>query len=225
MSSVNKLVQSYMDELSSGNKKFKNSQLTQWNDFASTRSKLSKNGQKPKAVVLTCSDSRVVPELIFDQSLGDLFVIRTAGNSLSDHGLASIEYAVGALEVPLLIILGHTQCGAIAGALSYEGKSPQNTLEHLLTNLKDILLHRCNTHGDNMSTKDHTPWIKSHVQWVKNTIQSKSNIIHSKIKSNQLMLMSALYHLDSGQVELLKENDVSNLQNTSKQHLKEVKSA
>jgi carbonic anhydrase len=77
-------------------------------------------GQKPFAIVVTCSDSRVSPELIFDQGIGDLFVIRTAGNLLSDMELGSIEYAVEHLGVKTILVMGHEQCGAISALLSDE---------------------------------------------------------------------------------------------------------
>lgn len=88
------------------------------------RKKLLENGQKPYAVVLTCSDSRVVPENIFYTGLGDLFVIRVAGNVVDDVGLGSIEFAISQLDVPLVVVMGHDDCGAVKGAAlgNIEGK-------------------------------------------------------------------------------------------------------
>jgi carbonic anhydrase len=74
-------------------------------------------GQQPVAAVLSCADSRVAPELLFDQGLGDLFVVRLAGNFVNDDALASMEYAVQFLQVPLLVVLGHSQCGAVSAAI------------------------------------------------------------------------------------------------------------
>lgn len=79
-----------------------------------------RDGQNPLAALVACSDSRVPPNLVFGCSLGELFVVRTAGNVLSDFGLGSIEYAVKGLHVPLVMVLGHTHCGAIASALREE---------------------------------------------------------------------------------------------------------
>lgn len=73
----------------------------------------NQNGQHPFAVVLTCSDSRVAPEILFDQGIGDLFVIRNAGNLITDIDMGSIEYAVAHLDAKLIVVLGHTECGAI----------------------------------------------------------------------------------------------------------------
>jgi carbonic anhydrase len=77
-------------------------------------------GQHPVAAVVSCSDSRVPPELIFDQGLGDLFVIRNAGNIVGDYEIGSLEYAIEVLEVPLIIILGHTNCGAIGAFVDHD---------------------------------------------------------------------------------------------------------
>jgi carbonic anhydrase len=75
-------------------------------------------GQHPFAAILGCADSRISPEILFDQGLGDLFVIRTAGNTLSREGLASIEYALAHLDTPLVVVLGHSHCGAVTAALA-----------------------------------------------------------------------------------------------------------
>jgi carbonic anhydrase len=90
------------------------------------------NGQHPKAVVLTCSDSRVPPELVFDQSLGDLFVVRSAGNVEDVIGVGSIEYAVENLGTTVLVILGHTRCGAVTAACSGE-KMPSTGLQAIVS--------------------------------------------------------------------------------------------
>ena len=85
---------------------------------AALREDTALHGQHPHAIVIACSDSRVIPEQIFDASLGELFVIRVAGNVLEDHQLGSVEYAAAHLGCELVIVLGHTRCGAVAAALS-----------------------------------------------------------------------------------------------------------
>ena len=101
-----------LELLKAGNSRFVSGALTPKDDYAALREKLSA-GQHPFAVVLCCSDSRVVPEIIFDQKLGDLFVIRNAGNVVDDDVLGSIEYAVEHLGTPLVVVLGHSCCGAV----------------------------------------------------------------------------------------------------------------
>ena len=104
--------QKALDLLKEGNNRFVSGAMTPKDDYAELREKLSA-GQQPFAVVLCCSDSRVAPEIIFDQKLGDLFVIRIAGNVVDKHVLGSIEYAVEHLGTPLVIVMGHSCCGAV----------------------------------------------------------------------------------------------------------------
>ena len=101
-----------LDLLKFGNARFISGALTPKDNYAELREQLS-TGQNPFAVVLCCSDSRVAPEIIFDQKLGDLFVIRNAGNVVDDDVLGSIEYAVEHLGTPLVVVLGHSCCGAV----------------------------------------------------------------------------------------------------------------
>ena len=98
--------------LKAGNARFISGALSPKEDYAEDRKRLAE-GQHPFAVVLCCSDSRVAPEIIFDQKLGDLFVIRNAGNVVDDDVLGSIEYAVEHLGTPLVVVLGHSCCGAV----------------------------------------------------------------------------------------------------------------
>lgn len=104
--------QKALELLKEGNARFVSGALTPKDHYKEERQKLSE-GQHPFAVVLCCSDSRVVPEILFDQQLGDLFVIRNAGNVVDLHVLGSIEYAVEHLGAPLVVVLGHSNCGAV----------------------------------------------------------------------------------------------------------------
>src|SRR3954454_11646859 len=103
--------------LKSGNNSFVHGEFNVLGVDSSLRIELS-NAQHPKAVILTCSDSRVAPELIFDKGLGDLFVIRVAGNISDDAVMGSIEYAVEHLHTSLVVVMGHKNCGAIAAAVA-----------------------------------------------------------------------------------------------------------
>src|SRR5580698_11218777 len=99
-------------------------------DLVPLRRKLA-SGQSPNVIILSCSDSRVSPEVIFDQSLGDIFVVRTAGNIADPVGLGSLEYAVDHIHSPLLVVLGHTKCGAVAAACSGD-KMPSPNLQAIV---------------------------------------------------------------------------------------------
>ena len=107
-------------ELLAGNQRFTSNDLRPRQDKC--RMACTAKGQKPYAVVLTCSDSRVPPELLFDQRIGDVFVVRVAGNVASDEAVGSIEYALEHLGSPkLVVVLGHEECGAVGAALAYQG--------------------------------------------------------------------------------------------------------
>ena len=104
--------QKALELLKEGNARFVSGNLAPKDHYDEDRQRLSQ-GQHPFAVVLCCSDSRVVPEILFDQKLGDLFVIRNAGNVVDEDVLGSVEYAVEHLESPLVVVLGHSSCGAV----------------------------------------------------------------------------------------------------------------
>jgi carbonic anhydrase len=105
-----------LEFLLTGNKRFLDEKSTHPHQNLNAVLK-NQNSQKPFAVIVTCSDSRVSPEILFDQGIGDLFVIRNAGNLISDIDMGSIEYAIEHLDTKLIIVLGHTECGAIKAYL------------------------------------------------------------------------------------------------------------
>ena len=108
--------------LKSGNRRFTTSETSAGKPTAARRS-VTANGQHPFAIIVGCADSRTAPEIVFDQNIGDLFVVRTAGNLVDDYALGSIEYAVAHLGARLIVVLGHEKCGAVQAALS-GGEAP-----------------------------------------------------------------------------------------------------
>lgn len=108
---------SALERLKAGNKIYLNSKTGSGDISPEIRTYTSRNGQKPYAVIISCSDSRVIPEYIFSAGLGELFVVRVAGNVIDNHQLGSIEYAVEHLGCKLVVVLGHTQCGAVGAAV------------------------------------------------------------------------------------------------------------
>ena len=141
------------------------------------------NGQKPLACVICCSDSRVIPEKIFMVGIGDLFVIRVAGNVLDNYGLASIEYAIHHLDIKLIMVLGHTKCGAISAAISNESG---HFIDYLLKDIKKSI-------GDE---KDMNKAATLNVKGVVDKIH--------ELDLNDASVVGALYHTLSGKVELIK---------------------
>lgn len=147
------------------------------------------HGQNPYAVIVTCSDSRVIPESIFMTGIGDIFVIRLAGNVVADFGLGSIEYAVEHLGCKLVVVMGHTMCGAINAAIHNHHES------HISSIVKEI----------QFAIKDETDASKASKINVLNTVNkiNNSEIIKCN-KKNGLMVIGAMYHTHSGHVEFYK---------------------
>lgn len=184
--------------LKNGNRRFVK------NFFRNDGAKLSdverlSTGQKPHSIILSCSDSRVPPEVIFDQKLGEVFVIRTAGEAIDSMVLASIEYAIEHLGSRNLVVLGHTQCGAVKAALAtLEGADAGSV--HLNKLVKDI--HpRIGHFYKKPTSKNYADEGWANVDGVVKDLVSRSSIIASAVKSGHLMINSALYHIEHGQVE------------------------
>lgn len=112
--------QEAISRLQTGNKRYIASMQCIGDTSQSQREKTLSEGQNPFAIIVTCSDSRVIPESIFSASIGDLFVVRIAGNVMDDHQLGSIEYAVEHLGCSLVVVLGHTHCGAVDAAMNHK---------------------------------------------------------------------------------------------------------
>ena len=119
--------------LKEGNKRYLKGALVKKGSYAADREILS-SGQKPFAVVLTCSDSRAAPEIFFDQKLGDIFTIRNAGNVADTTALGSLEYAVEHLKAPLVVVIGHSKCGAVTAA--HEGGELPPNIGHIVGYIK-----------------------------------------------------------------------------------------
>lgn len=156
-------------------------------------------GQQPFAVVLTCSDSRVPPEIIFDQGLGDLFVVRVAGNVVDEAVLASLEYAVAHLHTPLVLVLGHTRCGAISAALA--GGPPEGHLPALMTLLEPAVAALRARSGMSDETVDQAARLNA--QRMAEQLRAAQPILAPRVHAGTLQIVAACYHLDNGEVELL----------------------
>jgi len=129
--------QAALKYLKDGNKRFVGNKLTTRRTNEQDRNAL-KDGQKPFAAIVTCSDSRVPPEIFFDQKLGCIFVVRNAGNIADTAALGSIEYAVAHLHVPLIVVVGHTCCGAVTAACADGGGHPDN-LQAVLDSIREFV--------------------------------------------------------------------------------------
>lgn len=155
-------------------------------------------GQNPHTIVLSCSDSRVPPEHVFDQSLGEIFVIRVAGQALDSSVIASIEYAVEHLGTQLIVVMGHTSCGAVKAALSAKaGESVGSpALDSLVNDIKPRITN--SPKSDYVAEAS-----RANAIGVAEDLIKRSKIIAEKLHNNKLRIVSALYRLESGKVEWL----------------------
>lgn len=156
------------------------------------------NGQKPHTIILSCSDSRVPPEVLFDQKLGEVFVIRTAGQALDHNAIGSIEYAVEHLGTRLILVMGHTSCGAVKAALStLSGKDAGSPSLNAL--VADIHPRIKNFSG--MPESKHTEAESfANTRGVARDLVTRSSLLKSAVGSGEVVIKSALYELHSGKV-------------------------
>ncbi|MEG4034810.1 carbonic anhydrase [Microcoleus sp. w1-18aA5] len=186
---------SALKKLMEGNQRYIEQKRT-FPDQARSRVVEVAQGQHPFATILACSDSRVAPEIIFDQGLGDLFDIRVAGNFLDDVVLGNIEYATLELGVPLLVILGHERCGAVKAAL--DGKAVPGHISTLVAAIKPAV---DSTKGQTGNAWDNA--VRANVKMNVNKLQSSSPILAEAIKAGKLKVVGGRYDLDSGKVEII----------------------
>ena len=215
-----------MDQLKAGNSRFISGQTLhphQDND----RRELVAKGQSPFAIVLTCADSRLSPEIVFDQGLGDLFVIRVAGNVVDKFTLASIEYAAEHLGSQLLVVLGHERCGAVKAALD-AGTTPPKATDAHVPDKHSKGKAKASEHGHEPAHVGHigdliaeiAPAVTESKSWPGDPLENavKSNALRTAKKicfgaplsemvaSGRLTVVSAIYDLDSGRVKLLSQS-------------------
>jgi carbonic anhydrase len=153
------------------------------------------NSQVPFAIVLGCSDSRVPPEIIFDQSLGDIFVVRVAANALGPIELDSIEYAVEVLNSPFIMVLGHQRCGAVDAVL--KGQAKEQDLGGIVPYIQKSVKQSKNLPGDPLVNA-----IKENVRETVKTLKAASDL-KEVINRGKLKIVGAYYSFDTGQVEVL----------------------
>jgi carbonic anhydrase len=152
--------------------------------------------QSPYAVIVCCSDSRVGPELVFDSGLGDLFVIRTAGEVFADPGYGSIEYAVEHLHAPLVVVVGHERCGAVSAAVA-GGEAPGH-IASIVKALQPAVQATKGQPGDAIENA-----VKEQVRELVAKLQSTGPILSEFAHEGKLKIVGAYHDLDTGKVEML----------------------
>lgn len=155
--------------------------------------------QNPHACVLSCSDSRVVPELIFEAGIGELFVVRVAGITVGTNVMESIEYAVKKLKVPLLILLGHDNCGV----MEYAQESYPEVKEHFQTILKCVYPA---IDMDKNSLESEDKLAKHHTVWVEEFLMNNSGIVRSAVEAGTLFIAKCHLSHQTGKVHLIDSN-------------------
>jgi carbonic anhydrase len=173
--------------------------------------KLAEDGQRPFAIVLTCSDSRSPAEMIFDQGIGELFVIRVAGNVVAPSLLASVEFAAANFETPIVVVLGHTKCGAIKATFNSvknpEQAAPSQNLAELIDRIRPAVektVEECSqkecTESDilNLATSEN-------VERSMRLIKDQSAIVRSRLKDGRLAIVGAVLDISTGKVDFFEK--------------------
>ena len=177
-----------LSKLKDGNMRYLDTKQGEGDISPAIRLKTCTEGQKPYAIVVTCSDSRVIPESIFSAGIGELFVIRVAGNVMDNHQLGSVEYAADHLGSRLVVVMGHNHCGAVGAAIS---SSPEGYIKSITDQIKKAI-------GE--ETDDYKACCLNVQQSVK---VIKDSLGIQQEEEHGLKVCGALYHLEDGRVEFL----------------------
>jgi len=186
--------------MQAGNRRFVSDSREHPNQDVDSRNALTA-GQVPFAALFGCSDSRLSAEIIFDVGLGDLFVVRNAGQVIAETILGSLEYAVEVLKVPLILVLGHDECGAVRAAINAtEGKlgARGQYIQHLVASIQPTV-----TKANAMGHGDIDSVTELHIEDTIEDIVTKSKVIAEAVAAGSLAIVGAKYKLSGGEVHTL----------------------
>jgi carbonic anhydrase len=185
--------------LMEGNQRWVATQMQRPNQSAERRTAVA-GDQQPFAIVFSCIDSRVPPELVFDQGLGDIFVVRTAGHVIDDAALGSIEYGVEELHVPLLVVLGHESCGAVVASIETieQGGTAPGHINALVEGIRPAVDR---VHGMAGDTTDNA--VRAHTELVVASLRGSEPILAHAVQDGALKIVGGRYDLASGRVDLI----------------------
>ena len=188
-----------IEELIAGNKRFLGGQSTRTSELSLRRLKnFAEKGQMPKAIILCCSDSRAPVETIFDQDIGDLFVIRVAGNIIAPSLVGSVEFAASTFCTPLVVVMGHTQCGAIRVTLNHIHHSnaiPSENIHDIVSRIKPHIF--AITQIPNLTPEERL------VLASVNQLSHSSRLIEGLVLEGKIKIVGSVLDLSTGQVRLL----------------------
>lgn len=188
-----------LEHLMQGNLRYVSGQAKQ-QDFSVGRAARAE-GQAPIVGLLACSDSRVPPEIIFDQGPGKVFVVRDAGNVVSTYGLASLEFAVAVLGVPLLLVLGHSSCGAVAAAL--QSARERKELPGHLPELVEAIMPAVNEAHSKHPSDLLAATIRENVRLGMRELKSRSKVIGDAVASGKVGIKGGVYDLATGKIDMV----------------------
>src|SRR3954463_16591528 len=192
---------SVLRELTAGNAHHVAKQYQHPHETAARQRELS-TGQQPHAAILTCADSRVPPEIVFDQGLGDLFDVRVAGNVAGDAELASLEYAAEHLHTPLVVVMGHQRCGAVSAAV--EGGEAPGHLPSLINAILPAVKTAKGLSGDLVENA-----VRINVENVVRQLRACKPVLEEQVAAGHLRIVGAVYSLDTGKVAWLPPQKIS----------------
>lgn len=188
-----------LERLMAGNRRFSSGSVIKNDSFKSISPAL-RSGQNPYACILSCADSRVGPELCFDEGQGDLFVTRLAGNYINTDVLASLEYGTLMLKSPLIMVLGHTECGAINAAIKAE-KDNIDFPGHIqvISSKLDVAVRLAKQKGGNLAYEA----VKENVKLNVDDLRNSTPIIRRLVADGKLKVVGGIYDLNTGKVNLI----------------------
>jgi carbonic anhydrase len=184
-----------LQKLIDGNKRFVQNSLIHPNQTGARRTEVA-GGQHPFAIILACSDSRVAPEILFDQGMGDLFVVRVAGNVLNDNGIGSIEYAVEHLHASLIVVMGHAKCGAVTAAVA--GGHAPGRIQSLVESLEPAVKAVEGAAGDKVVAAT-----KANVERGVRILKGVPPILGEAVSAGKVKVVGAVYDITTGAVEVI----------------------
>ena len=187
--------------LQEGNLRFSQGKSRHPNNDSTRRTDTAIGGQHPRATILSCSDSRVPPEIIFDQGIGDIFAVRVAGNVCGVDEMGTVEYGVDHLGTPLLVVLGHTQCGAVTAAAT--GGELHGSIKSVVDRIIPAVSQAQTAHPD-LHGPDLVPAATEANVWQSiEDLTKNSPIIRQSVQSGEMKVIGAIYDVKSGQVKWL----------------------
>ena len=193
-----------LENLKAGNRRFSSHQRDAEVQAAQAHRPELAAGQKPHAIVLGCADSRVPAELVFDQGLGDLFVVRVAGNIAAPSQVGSIEFAVQSFGVPLIVVLGHSNCGAISATIDEleqptGGHSPD--LSTIVDRIKPAIAALMDSSSQQSRSELMAKGIRANISMAADHLRRGSQVLQAKVESRELLVVGAEYSLETGVVD------------------------